>query len=91
MRAGRDGSCGFKGAGTRWGLLSRRVDMEARVEGGLLCWMVWAVLGGEWLFVDVARVVKDMVDILRLERRRRRAGVRGVNGGWLVGYYVDGA
>jgi hypothetical protein len=42
------------------------------------------VVGGEWVFVAVARVVKDMVGILRLERRRKRAGVRGINGGWLV-------
>jgi hypothetical protein len=28
--------------------------------------------------------VKDMVGILRLERLRKRAGVRGINGGWLV-------
>jgi hypothetical protein len=84
MRAGRDGSWGFEGAGTRGGLLSRRVDMEARVEGGLLGWVVWAVVGGEELFVAVARVVKDMIDILRLERRRRCTDVRGINGGWLV-------
>jgi hypothetical protein len=64
--------------------LSRRVDMEAKVEGGLLGGVVWAVVGGAWSFVAVARVVKDMVGILRLERLRKRAGVRGINGGWLV-------